>query len=367
MNKELILDIFRTPAQSGRERAMQDYIVNILKNNNVEYKLDDIGNVYNIDQEDKPLLCAHMDTVQDDEDAKLAEFINLRRGILSGYGVIGGDDKCGIYIILDLLINGRRDFNFLFCVEEEIGLVGSSNFVSKIDISFIPYGIVLDRRGQENIICTNNNYGTKKFENIISKIGKDFGYSPTTGASSDADRLSEQISCANLSVGYFNPHSKNEFVIVPALVNAEKYVESIIDNIKEKFKAPPARHAYYGNRRAGRWNYDDNYYNNYGPDENYPYKNLGNKFNKNNKNLLVTPGATSENVKENLKEGLTGKQSSLYDSMCRGCDVSSKGLYHLGIFDDGFGEFFLCEECIMSVADRLDEILISLGYKSEEL
>ena len=377
MNKNLLLEIFRIPSQSARERDIQQFIIKFLGENDVKHELDDIGNVFNIDQPDKPLLCAHMDTVQDDDDVQLAGLINLRKGILSGYGVIGGDDKCGIYIILNLIAQGFRDFNFLFCVEEEIGCVGSINFVQKKDISSFPYGIVLDRRNKGDIICAANGYGTKKFQSAISKIGKEFGYTPCAGAVSDADKLRTQISCANLSVGYYNPHLKNEYVIVSQLVNAENFTKAILDNVTENFQAPPERSYGAGftpgaRGRQYREYFDEDYYYNDHHKGGFPYKNLG-KFEKRDATasgkLLTAPGATGviEKTEKTSKDGLTKPSETEYNGICRGCDLDSLGLYHLAVFDDGFGEFYLCEECIISIADKLDEILISLGYKSAEI
>ena len=238
MNKidnKVLLDLFHAPAQSGFEVLTQEYIKSFLEENETSYEEDEMGNIFKI-EEGKPLLVAHMDTVQDVDDVALANFIRIRGQILSGYGVIGGDDKNGIYIILHLLKEGY-DINFAFVVEEEIGGHGSyylSNTHYK-EIEKCLYGIVLDRRGAGDIICYNNNYGTKIFQDRLQEVGKDFGYSPGTGTFSDADQLDEIISCANLSVGYHNPHSKIEFIHLGQLENALNYTRNIVEKVKSKY------------------------------------------------------------------------------------------------------------------------------------
>lgn len=238
IDKKVLLDLFHAPAQSGLEDLTQEYIKSFLDECKIDYEEDRMGNIYHIEGT-KPLLVAHMDTVQDDEDVLLANFIKIRGNILSGYGVIGGDDKNGIYIILHLLNEGY-DINFAFVVEEEIGGHGSFYLASTMEneISQCLYGIILDRRGAGDIICYQNTYGTKIFEERLEEVGKDFGYSPNRGTFSDADQLNEIISCANLSVGYHNPHQKVEFIHLGQLENALNYTRSIIENVKEHYIAP---------------------------------------------------------------------------------------------------------------------------------
>ena len=219
----LLLDIFKIPAPSGREYEMSKFIQEYLDKFKIKYDIDEIGNIYYIGFKNTPLLSAHMDTVQDDVDAKLTHLIRMRRDrFITGYGVIGGDDKNGIYIILELL--RKYKLNFIFSVSEETGGIGISHFVKNNDISGLPYGLVLDRRGKSDIICEGNSYGTKEFQVELQTIGAEFKYSPAIGTFSDADSLSEQISCANLSVGYYEAHMKTEFVILQDLENALNYV-----------------------------------------------------------------------------------------------------------------------------------------------
>jgi len=259
LDKELLLNIFKIPAPSNEESQMAEFIKKTLDDYNIDYTQDSKGNVYNISNQNIPILSAHMDTVQDSIDAKLTAFIRIRGDILSGYGVIGADDKCGIYIILNLL--KERKLNFVFSVGEEIGAHGIKHFIKHNDLLHVPYGIILDRRGNNDIICEKNEYGTKLFENALLEIGKVFTYSTNIGTFSDADFLNEKISCANLSVGYYNAHTKNEFVQLSDLQRAEHFVRSIVKNLKEKFKKPKKNgyggmYGMYGNYGIDEW--DDN-------------------------------------------------------------------------------------------------------------
>jgi tripeptide aminopeptidase len=274
IDKKMLLELFHNPSPSGEEEFIQDYIKKFLDENKFPYEEDIGGNIFSFIGT-KPFLSAHMDTVQDRNDVALAPFIKIRGNVLSGYGVIGGDDKCGIYIILHLLKEGY-DINFSFSVQEEVGGIGANMLAlserKKIKESL--YGLILDRKGSQDIICDLNNYGTKKFEDALVKIGSEFGYSPNRGSFSDADQFNDIISCANLSVGYHNPHNKTEFVHISQLENSLNYVRTIISEIKEKFEPPKVyNYSSYGKTKNKKNSYpyyygddlydDDDYYNDY--------------------------------------------------------------------------------------------------------
>lgn len=256
MNTKLLLDLFHIPSQSYHENRIQEFIANWLDERGIEYNVDEVGNIYNISQKNRPLLSAHMDTVQDNFDVMMAKFIEIKAGIVKGYGVIGGDDKCGIYAILDLLDGGHRDFNFVFSVQEEVGGIGIEYFVEENDLSHISWGLVLDRRGSSDILCNESHeYGTKDFAQALLSVGKNFGFSYGQGTFSDADYLSDQISCANISVGYYNAHQKNEYVVLSELQNTINYVHSLVKHLDTKFKPPHKVFSFSGWNKRGKGDY----------------------------------------------------------------------------------------------------------------
>ena len=254
INKKLLLDIFRIPAESKKEQAMGNFIKSYLHYIQVPFRTDRKGNIFSFNGK-KPFLSAHMDTVQDNSDTNLAQFIDIiRDSIISGLGVIGGDDKCGIYIILHILteLENKSDINFAFTVEEEIGTVGARYLANnnKQELSDCLYGIVLDRRGSSDIICQYNGYGTLDFDNELEELGKKFNYKTTYGVLSDADVFKKFMSCANLSCGYYRAHTKQEFVIIRHLENALNFTRDILINIKDSFDAPVELKTY----KYGYWN-----------------------------------------------------------------------------------------------------------------
>lgn len=233
------------------------YVKDFLDSLELKYEVDSYGNIFYLDNEKVPLLSAHMDTVRKDADICIGAFLTESEDekIFSG-GILGGDDKCGVYMILRALKEGHK-VNFIFSRDEEIGCVGIKNLLKptfsaenkeltdKIKNNCL-YCLVLDRRGKGDIICKNNFYGTKEFEEALKKVSDDgnFGYAPATGACSDANTIREFVSTANLSVGYYAPHSKNEYIVKKDLENAYNYMVAIIQNLKEAFE--PYKYEYTG-------------------------------------------------------------------------------------------------------------------------
>jgi len=254
MDKDLLLRLFRIGNSSGNEKAASEFIKDYFDSMGISYKEDTYGNIYNLEDASLPILNAHMDSVQGYEDEILSSFIKIRGNIMSGYGVIGGDDKCGLFVILEVL--KKRKVNFIITREEEIGCVGINHFMSQNDIKEFPWALTLDRYGSGDIICEKNDYGTKEFENALYEVGKKFGYKPAQGVYSDADFISEDVSCANVSVGYYAHHTKKEYVVLSELQNSINFVIKSIDTIKQNFSAPQ-KFAYRGGKYSGYYSYDD--------------------------------------------------------------------------------------------------------------
>lgn len=343
IDKKMLLEIFRIPSLSGEESRMATYIKQKLDSLGIEYEEDSKGNVFNFSGK-KPFLNAHMDTVQDLDDFYLAGLISIKEDcILDGLGVIGGDDKCGIYIILRMLEKGH-DINFAFTVSEEIGTIGSGFLAStkEKELKLCLYGLTLDRKGNSDIICYDNSYGTIEFENALKAVGNEFGYTPASGILSDADEFNKFMSCANLSVGYYRQHTKKEFVILRDLMNAELYVDKILEKVQMKFAIPEPKIRNYSSYLS-----DGSYYG-YDPYDDFYY---GKK-----------ETGTIKDLKEQDEEDLYYREleEELYyrelekdflDGSCMTCGENSELIYVKSL------KGFYCPGCIIDIAEELVELI----------
>lgn len=222
---------------TGKEKKLRRYIVKVLKQNKIDYKIDYFGNIYSFQYKNKPFLSAHLDSVKTEEDNTIKKNMKITQDLIWSEGnIIGADDLVGVYIILHLLITTNIRFNWVLTTEEESGLYGSIWFANKnpelIENSL--YGIVIDRKGGNEIICCENNYGTKELEEDVLKAVPDF--KSVWGMGSDADTWSVFISCINISCGYYRHHTKSEYIKISEVSSTIKAVKKILRNVKKKYE-----------------------------------------------------------------------------------------------------------------------------------
>ena len=173
-----------------------------------------------------PLICSHLDTINDSKKIKLqnsdieidGDIIKLSQSSLAK--CLGGDDRCGVYTALQLIDLGFP-FGFAFFCDEEVGCIGSSMLAKNIDENeSITAFIGLDRRGLDNV--TVYGYDNQDLINLFENEG----YIEVDGSITDVAVLSEQssrnLACVNLSVGYYNEHTKREFINIFAIQRAIK-------------------------------------------------------------------------------------------------------------------------------------------------
>ena len=174
------------------------------------------------------LLCAHMDTVH----KSLPKTIIYEEGKVSSPEGIGGDDRCGIYMILQIL--REIDCPVVFFEDEEIGGVGSHKFstmptteiCSKLDVNYV---IELDRMNADDAVfyeCDN-----EEFEEFITR---EF-YKTNWGSFTDICNICPEIGVAgvNLSCGYYKQHTTDEYVVLSEM---ETGIQEVIKLLKRTDK-----------------------------------------------------------------------------------------------------------------------------------
>lgn len=195
------------------------------------------------------LLVAHMDTVH----KELPRIIELNNGKISSPQGIGGDDRCGIYMISKII--EKHHCSVLFTEDEEIGGVGADKFVHHSCINGLEfnYAIELDRRGKNDAVfyeCDN-----PEFEDFITEDGD---WKTEFGSYSDICDVAPALGCAavNLSCGYYNAHTKNEYVVFSEMETNIKKVCKLIERTTEddKFEYIEAKHHWGKYEMYGGWN-----------------------------------------------------------------------------------------------------------------
>lgn len=155
------------------------------------------------------MLVAHLDTVYYELPTK--EEIIITEYIISSPFGIGGDDRCGIYMINEIIERGYRPY-VLFTTDEEIGCLGTKTFIKDRHDSYmnnLKYIIELDRRGIDDAVfydCPNQKF--------IDYITSNYHWRYNEGTYSDISHICPHFDIAgvNLSVGYFEQHKTKEYI-----------------------------------------------------------------------------------------------------------------------------------------------------------
>lgn len=200
-------------------------MMNKFKKNTVRFK-DEQYLILNHDEENpKPMLCIHVDTInthcQDHEKLlvsllqqqiqynRKSKIYSLPNDCDNRIGCLGGDDRAGLWILLKLLNSDKSIYNYFsfgIFFDEEVGGKGSSAY--KKDYPNYEKGVKcfigLDRRGIDDVALYG--YDNNDLINIFEK----YGYKRASGSFTDASNLSNRLACINLSVGYDNEHTSYE-------------------------------------------------------------------------------------------------------------------------------------------------------------
>jgi len=244
MNIFFLKEVLSIPSISGNESMVRDYIIEYAKENGIEYYTDAKGNLYLTKGSDKmtsgeyyPCVVSHMDTVHrshseliesktnliiesstysEGEDGEMTTLI-AKHPITKEQTGIGGDDKCGVYVCLEMF----ERFDVLkgaFFVEEEIGMLGSRQADDKF-FENVGYAIQFDAPSSNWIseICSGVKLFDEDFKGEIKETLNECGYTKfSVDPFTDVNQLASKydFNCLNLGCGYYRQHTNSEYVVV---------------------------------------------------------------------------------------------------------------------------------------------------------
>ena len=238
---KLLKKLYSIHSKSGKEWKMIKFLLWWIRKNIPEARVEldpEAGNIYVTKgvSDTYPCIVAHTDQVQDihSKDFQAIETNNIIFGWSARnkrFEGLGADDKNGIWVALKCLTR-FDNIKIAFFAGEEVGCIGSrkANMDFFVDCRFV---IQCDRRGSSDMITSISCTELCGKEFVAATNHELYGYQESNGAMTDVLALKEsglQVSCINLSCGYYDPHSDNEFTIKHDLLKCLHFVEHIIEH-----------------------------------------------------------------------------------------------------------------------------------------
>ena len=264
----LLKQLFCIHSKSRHEGKIRKFIWNWVRQTipNAKIECDKPGNLYITKgkSDTYPCIVAHMDQVQErhSKDFRCYESEDIIIGFSPKHREqqgLGADDRAGIWIGL-MCLQKFDVIKLAFFVGEEIGCKGSGEAKMEFfdDCRFV---IEPDRRGANDLI-TQIGWTPLCSEEFLKDIGyKKFGFKETEGMMTDIEALKDNglmLSCINVSCGYYKPHTDQEFVYKPALLNCLAFIEHIIEKCTKVYPHIDNT-SYYENQNYYGDIYDDLY------------------------------------------------------------------------------------------------------------
>jgi hypothetical protein len=217
-------------------------------------------------------MVAHMDTVHDINHNVVVKrdgdnLYAFDRVKCEQYG-IGGDDKVGIFITLELLRTKAINCAAFF-VDEEVGCQGSSKF-NKTYLADSTTILQCDRKGNRDF--TNTILGTQmlspQYMEDVADIVNKYSRRYVSGGMTDVHELASELNIpmANMSCGYYNPHTNKEYININDIEDTINFCTELFNRTKDKeyFFERPKQYAVFNKPSTytgynGFGSYDDWY------------------------------------------------------------------------------------------------------------
>jgi tripeptide aminopeptidase len=253
-NLDFFKQLLSVPSKTYKEDMMVEFLTNYLTENNYDFFLDEHKNIYvkktspEFEGQLFPAVVAHTDTVHEIDsinvreemlpNGEMEDRLSLKAYNNDGHPTgIGGDDKCGIFGALECL-NDLPHIKIALFVSEETGCWGS-RYASDEFFSDVAYAIQLD--APEDYMVTEVCSGIRLFDrethffDVIDGVFREnlSFYEYKIHPYTDVSMLKKKFdfSCVNISCGYYNYHTRNEYVVLEDLERAINMSKQIIDKL----------------------------------------------------------------------------------------------------------------------------------------
>lgn len=250
-------NLLSVPTHTWEEDRLIEHVINYISSlDSVNYYQDKLGSLYITKGESPtyPCLVAHLDSVHNITEMNVIEeqlpnsqgelklalkAYDKEKGLPTG---IGGDDKSGVFICLQLL--EKLDSCKLFLpVAEETGCNGSKEADPEF---FTNVGYAIQFDSTENDTMSKTLMGVKlyeedsKFFGSVKNIILEHGFTKWLNHPyTDTMMLKKKFNfpCLNFAAGYYRYHTENEYVVVEDVQNAINLGLKVVNRLgNEKYE-----------------------------------------------------------------------------------------------------------------------------------
>ena len=199
------------------------------------------------------MLVAHLDTVHKKPVQTICR--SEDGNILMSPEGIGGDDRCGVYALLEVYRKAEIKPWLLFTCDEEIGGCGAEHFCKDFrdnqfpnEVKAIKLIVEIDRKGSKDAVYYDCDcpeleayIATKGFQTDFGTFSDICLISPTMG-----------IAGVNLSSGYYNAHTQHEYIVMSEI---ESTIAKVLEIIRESTKDTFPSYKYIQRQLSNVWDY----------------------------------------------------------------------------------------------------------------
>lgn len=256
---EFLFALYSMYSPTGKEEDVVNYCRECFTQYGFKVFVGKENNLYatrNLHNTGEKLVCinAHTDTVQNPRDSVVDQYVRYQwyNDVFTGNGyMIGGDDKNGIAVALTLAACTELPMKVILTTGEEKGGIGSAELVAS-DFKDVAFCFTLDRKGGNDIVSEycGRTCAPKEFVKTFIDISMrdcNHKFVDVQGSYADTYTISEFVPCINVSAGYYNAHTANDFTdvgelydvmmcIANAIVNRDELIHSIENSPTDWFK-----------------------------------------------------------------------------------------------------------------------------------
>lgn len=236
----LLTELYKISAKSGCEGEIKEFVRSCLKGLSLQIVEDEIGNLFITKgvADTYPCITAHLDEVHLPCERNIVVAGDKVYAVNENKNQVGcgADDKNGIWIAINLLHTRPVLKVALFVEEEKVGEIAGCRGSRACNLSFFDnaqYVLACDRKASTEVVYIGKNNTQLCGKDFIpEELLSEFNYQMVEGGKTDVVELKMRglkIPVCNISCGYYNAHTSEEYTIFSELQHSLRFVKAIIE------------------------------------------------------------------------------------------------------------------------------------------